>query len=275
VPDTDGAAKGVGSVKRQLQVAIILAIVGGVLTTAAFLMAFTTARVQTFGTIDAPAAVETTYPPAPAAMQPTDGTGVRYQRPWLSQKIFYFHVPIAEASFLVFTLAAIFAVLFLVKRKQSYDTRSRIGMETTLVFTIGTMITGVMWTRASWLTNWSQLGREMLSEPRLATYTIMLVFVIAYFVLRNSVEDPERRAVYSAVFTIIAWIDAPISFFITRMVPSNHPIVFQSGMDTTNLIPFIIAQIGMLMLGYAIYALRVAEESSRDTLTVLKEQLEG
>ena len=250
---------------KQIKIAIALVIVGGLLTTAAFFMAFYTAEVQTFGFATLEKAVDTVYPLAPADMQPTDGS-INYQRPGFAQKIFYFHVPIAEASFLVFTIAMVFAVLFLRKRRKSYDTKSRIAMETALIFVIATMITGDIWTKASWGVWWEW-------EPRLTTYLIMMLLMIAYFVLRNSIEDEERRATYSAVFAIVAWIDAPISFFITRLIPSTHPVVFQSGMAMSILIPFIIAQIGMLMIGYAIYVLRVGEEDLRSRLEIAKEAL--
>jgi len=145
---------------------------------------------------------------------PTDASTMGF-----SQKIFYFHVPVAEASFLVFAVAAYFAIRFLVTRRKEFDTKSRIAMEVTLLFVILTMITGDLWTRASWGVWWQW-------EPRLTTYFIMTLLVIAYFVLRNSVEDEERRAVYASVFCIIAFIDAPISFMITRIIPSDHPVVF-------------------------------------------------
>ena len=250
---------------KQIKIAIALVIVGGLLTTTAFFMAFYTAEVQTFGFATLEKAVDTVYPLAPADMQPTDGS-INYQRPGSAQKIFYFHVPIAEASFLVFTIAMVFAVLFLRKRRKSYDTKSRIAMETALIFVVATMITGDIWTKASWGVWWEW-------EPRLTTYLIMMLLMIAYFVLRNSIEDEERRATYSAVFAIVAWIDAPISFFITRLIPSTHPVVFQSGMAMSILIPFIIAQIGMLMIGYAIYVLRVGEEDLRSRLEIAKEAL--
>lgn len=252
---------------KQIKIAIALVIVGGLLTTVAFFMAFYTAEVQTFGFATLEKAVDTVYPLAPADMQPTDGS-INYQRPGFAQKIFYFHVPIAEASFLVFTIAMVFAVLFLRKRRKSYDTKSRIAMETALIFVIATMITGDIWTKASWGVWWEW-------EPRLTTYLIMMLLMIAYFVLRNSIEDEERRATYSAVFAIVAWIDAPISFFITRLIPSTHPIVFKSGMAPSILIPFIIAQIGMLMIGYAIYVLRVGEEDLRTRLEIAKEAIEN
>jgi len=169
---------------------------------------------------------------------------------------------------LVFGVAAFFAIRFLMTRRKEYDTKSRIAMEVTLLFVILTMITGDLWTKASWGVWWQW-------EPRLTTYFIMTLLVIAYFVLRNSVEDEERRAVYAAVFCIIAFIDAPISFMITRLIPSDHPVVFtQSGLDTNQLIPFIIGQIGMLMIGYAIYTMRMSEERLHERLDVAKESLE-
>ncbi len=249
---------------KQLKVAIVLLLIGGLLTTAAFLMAFTTAQVQSFGTVTFEEPIDTAYP-----LTGTNENGYQYGRPWLSQKIFYFHVPVAEASFLVLLhRRRDFAVAFLASKKREYDTKSRVAMETALIFVILTMITGVLWTKASWGVWWDW-------EPRLTTYFIMTLMMIGYFVLRNSVDDEERRATYAAVFAILTAINAPISFAITRLVPSSHPVVFQSGMDTTNLIPFIIAQVGMLMVGYAIYVMRMSEERLSERLDVAKEALEG
>jgi heme exporter protein C len=103
----------------------------------------------------------------------------------------------------------------------------------------------------------------------------MMLMMIAYFVLRNSIEEEERRAVYAAVFAIIAAINAPISFLITRIIPSNHPVVFQSGFATSNLLPFILGQVGMLMIGYGIYTARMSEERLRERVDIAKESLEG
>jgi len=265
---------------REMQIAIVLAVVGGLLTTLAFVMAFTSANMQYHNTtVNLPGFVQDTRVPLAAPEfqpQPPDGT-VNYLNPWFSQKIFYFHVPIAQLSLVVFTLAAIFAVAFLRTKDPNYDLRSRIAMETTLLFTIGTMISGSLWTRASWINSWGELGGILLSEPRLVTYTVMLMFVVAYFVLRRSVDGEEKKATYSAVFSILAWIIVPFSFIFTRVTNQvqAHPTdALNPGMDTTNLIPFIICIIGMLMLGYAIYTLRVREEKKRIQLEAIKEDIE-
>ena len=249
---------------RQLRTALILLIVGGILTLIDLFWAFFRSTVVSFGVATFATMVRTARPFLGQTAQ-----GYQYGRAWFSQKIFYFHVPVAEASFLVFGVAAYFAIRFLVTRRKEYDTKSRIAMEVTLLFVILTMITGDLWTRASWGVWWQW-------EPRLTTYFIMTLLVIAYFVLRNSVEDEERRAVYAAVFCIIAFIDAPISFLITRIIPSDHPVVFtEGGLDASQLIPFIIGQIGMLMIAYAIYTIRMHEELVRERLDVAKESLEG
>ena len=193
--------------------------------------------------------------------------GSEFGRPDWGQKIFYFHVPVAEISFVVFAFAAFYGLRFIMTRKREYDTKARVSMEVTLTFVVLTMATGILWTRAAWGVWWEW-------EPRLTTYFIMTLLVVAYFVLRNAVEDEERRALYAAAFSILAFIDAPISFFITRLIPSNHPVIERGGLESPMLITFIVAQIGMLLLGYAIYQLRMGEVLLQDRIERAKTLLE-
>lgn len=194
--------------------------------------------------------------------------GSEYGRPDWGQKIFYFHVPVAETSFLIFAIAAFYSIRFLTKRTREYDIKSRVAMEMTMLFVSLTMATGMLWDKAAWGVWW-------VWEPRLTTYFIMTLMVIAYFVLRNSVEDEERRAQYSAAFSILAFINAPISFFITRFIPSNHPVIERGGLEPPMLVTFLLSMIGMSLLGYAIYQLRLAEVRLRDRIEYAKTMLEG
>jgi heme exporter protein C len=188
------------------------------------------------------------------------------------QKIFYFHVPVAIASFVVFFFTAFYGVRFLMTRDRRYDTKARIATEVTLVFVLLTMLTGDLWTRWAWGVWW-------VWEPRLTTYFILTLLVIGYFVLRASVEDEEKRAVYAAAFGIIAFIDAPISFAITRLVPASseaHPVVIgvPGGLDGKQLAAFLISMFGMIAFGYVIYQLRYREECAKERLEALKTALE-
>jgi heme exporter protein C len=187
-----------------------------------------------------------------------------------SQKIFFFHVPVAITSFVVFFFTAYYGVRFLQTRDRAFDTKARIATEVTLIFTLLTMLTGDLWTRVEWGVWWTW-------EPRLTTYLIMLLLVIGYFVLRASVEDEEKRAVYASVFGIIAFLDAPLSFAITRIVPSGtHPVVLRvgGGLDATQLTAFLLGMVGMLLFGYVIYQVRHREERIKERLEALKVTLE-
>jgi len=187
-----------------------------------------------------------------------------------SQKIFYFHVPVAIASFAVFFFTAYYGVRFLQTKERKFDTKARVATEVTLIFTLLTMLTGDLWTRVEWGVWWAW-------EPRLTTYLIMLLLVIGYFVLRASVEDEEKRAVYASVFGIIAFLDAPLSFAITRIVPSgSHPVVLRAGggLDGVQLAAFLIGMVGMLLFAYVIFQVRSREESVKERIDVLKASLE-
>lgn len=193
--------------------------------------------------------------------------GHEYGRADWGQKIFYFHVPVALLSFAVFAVAAFYSARFIMTRRREYDTKSKLAMELTLLFITMTMITGVLWTKAAWGVWWDW-------EPRLTTYFIMTLLVIGYFVLRNAVEDEERRALYGAAFSILGFIDAPISFFITRLIPSTHPVIERGGLEPPMLASFLTALFGMMFVGYAIYQLRLREAMLRERLEQAKTLLE-
>lgn len=202
-----------------------------------------------------------------AEFESAEVRGSTYGRPDWGQKIFYFHVPVAEISFIVFGFAAFYGLRFIMTRKRDYDTKARVSMEVALLFISLTMATGILWTKAAWGVWWDW-------EPRLTTYFILTLLVVAYFVLRNAVEDEERRALYAAAFSILGFIDVPISFFITRLIPSNHPVIERGGLEPPMLVTFIVAQIGMILLGYAVYQLRMGEVQLTDRLEQVKSLLE-
>ena len=229
-------------------------IVGAVLTTVGFLMAFLYAAPVNGAALNAPELV---------------GDVMVTHQQLLSQKIFYFHMPVAIVSFVALVFAAYYAFRFLTTREQRFDTCSRVAMEISLLFVIFTMITGDLWTRFEWGVWWTW-------EPRLTTYLILMLIVIAYFVLRNAVDDPERRAVYSSVVSIIALVDVPICFMITRMIPSSiHPVVArEGGMSSDMGMTVAVIMIGMMLVAFGLYRLRFRTVRLQERMDVLKEQLE-
>ena len=187
-----------------------------------------------------------------------------------SQKIFYFHVPVAMSSFIALIFTAFYGVRYLMTRDEGYDVRAKTATEVAVVFMIATMVTGVPWTRFEWGVWWSW-------EPRLTTYLILILMAIAYLILRTAFSDSEKRCSYASVFGIIMFIDAPICFMITRLIPSStHPVVFRtdSGLPPDMLVPFLICMLGIVLIAFALYRVRLRQSLLSLRIERLKEELD-
>ena len=103
-----------------------------------------------------------------------------------------------------------------------------------------------------------------------------MIIVIAYFVLRNALDEPERRATFASVVSIIALIDVPICFMVTRLIPSSiHPVVLrEGGMSPDMAITVLVVLVGMLCLAHGLYRLRFRSLRLSERLEALKEQFE-
>ena len=227
--------------------------IGAVCTTVGFLMAFFWVAPVNGAVADTPQLV---------------GDVMVTHQQLLSQKIFYFHMPVAIVSFVALVVAAYYGFRFLTTREQRFDTCSRVAMEITLLFVVFTMVTGDLWTRFEWGVWWTW-------EPRLTTYLILMLIVIGYFVLRNAVDEPERRAAYSGVLSIIAFVDVPICFMITRLIPSSiHPVVArEGGMSPEMAVTVFLIMAGMMLVAFSLYRLRFRQARLAERLEVMKEQL--
>ncbi len=187
-----------------------------------------------------------------------------------SQKIFYFHMPVALVSFAAVLCQAIFSAAYLKTRRTVWDLRARTAMEVGLVFIVCTMATGIAWTRFEWGVWWTW-------EPRLTTYLVLLLLCIAYFVLRRAFDGQERCSVLAAVFGILAFVDVPICFAVTRLIPNTtHPVIVRSGggMTADMVLALLLALAGMVLVGWALYRLRLRQAAVAARIADLKDALE-
>lgn len=93
------------------------------------------------------------------------------------------------------------------------------------------------------------------------------------------VEEEQRRATYAAVFAVIAFIDVPITWFATRLIPEGlHPVVFKAGdtgMEGSMFASFMISMIGMTLLLAALIRHGWQIELLKDRVADLKSTLGG
>ena len=69
-------------------------------------------------------------------------------------------------------------------------------------------------------------------DPRLVTATVMELIYIAYVMLRQGIEDPDRRARFGAVYAIVGFLSVPLTFLSIRIWRTIHPVVIGSGDPT-------------------------------------------
>ncbi|HOK45977.1 MAG TPA: cytochrome c biogenesis protein CcsA, partial [Bryobacteraceae bacterium] len=125
-------------------------------------------------------------------------------------RIIFFHVPAAWTAFLCFFAAMIASILYLVKKDLRHDAFAASATEVGLAFGAANLISGMIWARIIWGIWWTW-------DPRLTTATIMELVYIAYLMLRQGIDDPERRARFGAVYAIVGFLSVPLTFFSIRI----------------------------------------------------------
>ncbi len=138
------------------------------------------------------------------------------------QRVFYFHVATAWTGLLGFVAAGVAGIVYLVTHDERWDVVEVAAVEISLVFFFITIVLGSIWARPIWNTWWTW-------DPRLTTAAVTELIYIAYFMLRQGVEDPLKRARFGAVYTIIGALSAPVTFFAIRLFRTIHPVVIGSG----------------------------------------------
>jgi heme exporter protein C len=186
------------------------------------------------------------------------------------QKIFYIHVPLAIVTLCGFVVAGVLAVQHLRTRDQRYDLRSYVAIHMSLIFGVGTLITGSIWARGSWGHWW------VWNEPTLVSFLIIMLLYATYQPLRFAIEDRERQARYASVFAVTAGAFVPANFIVVRLAPAYvHPRVLQS---TNNLpasmgLTFVVSLVAIALLYVTLWRFEIRVKEARFRLRALRARL--
>jgi len=121
------------------------------------------------------------------------------------QRLMYVHVPAAWLAFLSFFVVFVMSVLYLIQRDARWDRAAASSAEIGVVFTVVTLLLGMMWGKPTWGVFWTW-------DPRLTTTAILLAIYVGYLALRSFADDEERRARWSAVVGVIGFANVPIVY---------------------------------------------------------------
>jgi heme exporter protein C len=134
-------------------------------------------------------------------------------------RVFFFHLPANIVSFVLFFIACVAGIALLRTRNATWDMWGAAAVEVGILASFIGTATGSIWARPIWNTWWTW-------DPRLTTITILLLTYIGYMMLRGALDDPERRARYSAIFAILAFANIPIVWFAPRILDRTiHPVM--------------------------------------------------
>jgi heme exporter protein C len=132
------------------------------------------------------------------------------------QRIFYFHVPSFWTAFIAIATTTFGSIAYLTTRAMKWDWISVSAAELATAFlTIG-LITGPIWAKPVWGVWWAW-------DARTTSTFVLWAMYVSYLLLRTLVDEPERRALLSAVVAIFACLDVPLVYFSIWWFRTQHP----------------------------------------------------
>ena len=158
---------------------------------------------------------------------------------------------------LLYTLAFIFAIVSLWTHRPKWDAVTTAAVEVGIVLNALLLVQGSIWARATWGVWWDW-------DVRLTTSLIMVLLFAGVLALRSFVHDAGRRATWTAIATIVAFVDVPLVYFCVRWWRSLHQV--QSTPDTVApmmVVPLRINAFAILFLAIWMMAQRVRVELAR------------
>jgi heme exporter protein C len=180
----------------------------------------------------------------------------------------YFHVCMWFAMMILFIVSVVNAIRYLRTLNLKYDIAARHYAAVGIVMGVLGYATGIIWMSYTWadpnnpaFESFSAVARE----PKLIGAAIALLIYFAYMVLRDSINDIDKKARISSVYNIFAFAMLfPAIWIIPRILPSLHPggtegnpaMNFRDSSGTMKVV-FYPAIIGWTLLGVWITTLKI------------------
>ena len=176
----------------------------------------------------------------------------------------YYHVPMWFSMLTLMTVSVVYSIRYLRKSRLELDIKARYFATTGMILGLLGITTGAIWANYTWGAPWSNDIKQILAA-------IALLIYAAYFVLRSSIEDIDKKARVSAVYNIFAYTMLfPTLFIIPRLYESLHPggegnpAMGQNDIDPVMRLVFWPAVLGWTLLGVWITTLYIRLQKITD-----------
>jgi heme exporter protein C len=141
------------------------------------------------------------------------------------EKIIYVHVPAAWIMSVTFAIVMYYSLKYLWKRDERDDLAAASAAEVGTVLNGLTLILGMIFAKPTWGVWWTW-------DARLTSTLVLFLIFVGYLSLRGFVDDPERRAQWSAAVGILGAINVGIVYMSVKWWRTLHQL--QSSPDTVD-----------------------------------------
>ena len=134
----------------------------------------------------------------------------------VSQRIFYFHVPLGWLGMLSIIVVAVASIVHLVTGSQWWDDLAYSTAEIGVVFASLILVTGVIWAKGdlNWWWTW---------DPKLTTTLVLWFIFVGYLMVRAYAPKGSQSARFASVIALFGAIDTPIIYMATVWWSTAHP----------------------------------------------------
>jgi heme exporter protein C len=129
----------------------------------------------------------------------------------------YFHVSMWFGMIFLLIAAVFYGIRYLNTENPIHDLKAEVYTRLALLFGFIGIVTGMVWAYYTWGTPW-------IRDPQLNGAAVTILAYMAYFVLRNAVNDPQKRADISAVYGIFAFLLMIVLVLIIPRVQDVHSL---------------------------------------------------
>lgn len=129
----------------------------------------------------------------------------------------YYHVPMWFSMIILFSASLLYSIRYLSSNNSNYDNIAKQTAAVGFFMGILGLLTGMIWAKYTW-------GAYWVADPKLNGALAAILIYSAYFLLRNSMEDENKRARIASVYGIFAYVLMIVFIVILpRLTASLHP----------------------------------------------------
>ncbi len=168
--------------------------------------------------------------------------------------IFYM-VPFAFSTYVTFGISLISGIQYFWKRDLKYDLLLVSSAQVGVIIGAITIIVGMIWAKPEWGEFWDWNPRETVT-------LIMWLIYVAVLIFRDMLEEenPDRKAIISAIFGIIAFVSVPFTYVIAGdLHPNPQTTSYGTGAGMFIPINFLFIGVFSLILVYQKYRINLID----------------